>query len=522
MSLDRNQRLKEIGRGQQWDVMVIGGGASGLGAAVEAASRGLRTLLLERTDFAQGTSSRSTKLVHGGVRYLEQFNLTLVLDALRERGTMLRNAPHLVHKLNFVVPVYSYAAIPYYGVGLKAYELLSGKFSFGKSELLSIAETVERLPTVRRDGLKGGILYRDGQFDDARYAIALMRTLEDLGGVALNYAEVTGFLKRDGKIEGVRVRESEGGGEFDVLARIVINATGAFTQHILKLDHPEEAPLLALSQGSHFVLPRDFLPGNDALMVPRTDDGRVLFAIPWHQQILVGTTDEAVSASTSEPRATRNETDFLIRHIRKYLGRTTTSADVLSVWSGLRPLVRKGNAVTARLSRDHEIIRSSSGLVSVLGGKWTTYRKMGEDTVSLAISAIGLAAGPSCTVDLKLHGCSQHTAPGTAESDAVYGADLEKIEELGIENAALNERLHPQLPYRRREVVWAVRHEQARTTEDVLTRRTRALFLNARAATEAAPEVSQLLAKELQRDEAFRLRDLDKFREVAQGYIFAG
>jgi len=522
MSLGRRERLKELGRDQKWDVLVIGGGATGFGAAVEAASRGLRTLLLERNDFAQGTSSRSTKLVHGGVRYLEQFNLTLVLDALRERGYMLRNAPHLVHKLNFVVPMYSYAAIPYYGAGLKAYELLSGKLSFGKSELLSIAETTQRLPTVRRDGLKGGILYRDGQFDDARYAIALMRTLEDLDGIALNYAEVTGFLKRAGMIEGVSVRESDSGENFDALARVVINATGVFTQGILEMDSDDKPSTLTLSQGSHFVLPKDFLPSADAMMIPKTDDGRVLFAIPWHENLLVGTTDEAVRESSSEPHATSTEREFLAGHIRKYLGRTITKEDVLSMWSGIRPLVRKGNTATARLSRDHQIVRSPSGLISVTGGKWTTYRKMGEDTISRAISATALTAAPSHTSNLKLHGWQEQATAGTTESDSVYGSDLEEIAALSTADPMLNRRLHPQLPYRRREIIWAARHEQARTVEDVLARRTRALFLNAAAAIEIAPEVSRLLAIELQRDEIFRLRDLEKFNDVAQRYVFAG
>jgi glycerol-3-phosphate dehydrogenase len=520
MSADRHERLRALGCDQTWDVVVIGGGASGLGAAVEAASRGLRTLLLERNDFAQGTSSRSTKLVHGGVRYLEQFNLKLVLDALRERGYMLRNAPHLVHKLNFVVPVFSYTAIPYYGVGLKLYELLSGKLSFGKSKILTVAETTQRLRTLRREGLKGGILYRDGQFDDARYAITLMRTLEDLGGVALNYAEVTGFLKRGGMIEGATVRESETGEDFDILARVVINATGAFTQRVLKMDNAEEASPLVLSQGSHFVVSKDFLPGSDALMIPKTDDGRVLFAIPWHEQVLVGTTDEAVPHGFAEPHPMAKEKIFLAEHIRKYLGRTIASGDVLSMWSGLRPLVRKGNAATSRISRDHQIVRSPSGLISVMGGKWTTYRKMGEDAISAAIKVSGLSAAPTRTKDLRLHGWQEHPARETSESDLVYGCDLQKMEDLSANDSTLDQLLHPLLPYRRREVIWAARFEQARTTEDVLARRTRALFLNAAAAIQIAPEVSQLLAKELKRNETFLLRDLEKFRKVAQTYLF--
>lgn len=520
MTPDRQARLQEIGQSKPWDVVVIGGGATGLGTAVEAASRGLRTLLLERADFAQGTSSRSTKLVHGGVRYLEQMNLTLVLDALRERGYMLRNAPHLVHRLNFVVPLYRFAAIPYYGVGLKAYELLSGKLSFGKSELLSVAETTARLPTLCSKDLKGGILYRDGQFDDARYAVSLMRTLEDLGGVALNYAEVTGFLKREEKIEGVRLREQESGAELELRARVVVNATGAFTEQMTQMDQAADGPTVSLSQGSHVVLRSDFFPGQDALMIPKTDDGRVLFAIPWHEHVVVGTTDEEVQRSSAEPRATSSEKEFLAQHIEKYLGRQIESADVLSVWSGLRPLVRKGNAATAKLSRDHQILPSKSGLLSVIGGKWTTYRKMGEDTVNVAGKLFGLRAAPSRTVHLKLHGWQESSRPEVADCDRVYGSELTEVEAIGTENAALNELLHPELPYRGRDVVWAARKEQARTVEDVLARRTRALFLNARAAMVMAPEVSRLLAKELNREEAFRVRDLERFLAMAQAYVY--
>lgn len=517
--VDRKGRLREVERTPEWDVLVIGGGASGLGAAVEAASRGYRTLLLERDDFAKGTSSRSTKLVHGGVRYLEQMNFTLVLDALRERGYMLRNAPHLVHKLGFVVPLYSYFGVPYYGFGLKLYEWLSGKLSFGPSEVLSRNETLERLQTVNSQGLKGGILYQDGQFDDARYAIALMRTLEDLGGVALNYAQVVGLLKRGEKIAGVRVRDCEEEHEFDVEARVVINATGAFTDQVLRMDAPENGQMLSISQGTHFVLPRSFMPGSNAMMVPKTADGRVLFAIPWHEHLVVGTTDVAVPSSLSEPRATGAETQFLSEHIHRYLGREVVPDDVLSVWSGLRPLVRNGKESTSKLSRDHRVIVSKSGLVTVTGGKWTTYRRMGEDTINHAAEVAGLASAPSTTARLRLHGWAEGEV---AESERVYGADLAAVKALGDSEPELNELLHPLLPYRGREVVWAARYEQARTVEDVLARRTRALFLNAGASIEAAPEVSRLLARELGRDEQFRVRDLERFGEVAQGYIYRG
>lgn len=518
---DRQARLREVDQTAVWDVLVVGGGASGLGAAVEAASRGYRTLLLERDDFAKGTSSRSTKLVHGGVRYLEQMNFTLVLDALRERGYMLRNAPHLVHKLGFVVPLYSYFGVPYYGFGLKMYEWLSGKLSFGPSLVLSRGETLERLPTVTAASLKGGILYQDGQFDDARYAVTLMRTLEDLSGVALNYTQVIGLLKSGEKVIGVRARDCEAMQEFEVRAKVVINATGVFTEELLRMDAPSDGQMLSISQGTHFVLPRFFLPGGNAMMVPKTADGRVLFAIPWHEHLVVGTTDVSVPASSSEPRATGEETTFLSEHIHRYLGQTVRPNDVLSMWSGLRPLVRHGNESTSKLSRDHRVMVAKSGLVTVTGGKWTTYRRMGEDTLNHAAQVAGLAAAPSTTSTLRLHGWAEPDAD-VEENERVYGADLAALRALGDAEPELNERLHPKLPYRRFEVVWAARQEQARTVEDVLARRTRALFLNAQAAIEAAPETSRLLARELARDEQFRQRDLERFLETARGYLYRG
>jgi glycerol-3-phosphate dehydrogenase len=519
----RPSHLKAIEQTPLWDVLVLGGGASGLGAAVEAASRGYRTVLVERDDFAKGTSSRSTKLVHGGVRYLEQFNINLVLDALKERGYMLRNAPHLVHKLGFVVPLYTYAGLPYYGVGLKVYEWLSGKLSFGKSEVLSRAETLERLPTVTPENLKGGILYQDGQFDDSRYAIALMRTLEDLGGTAINHLKAVRLLQRNGKIEGAHLRDCETGAELDVLARVVINATGAFTDQISHMNDPSEAPLLSLSQGTHFVLPPEFLPSANALMVPKTADGRVLFAIPWHEHLVVGTTDEPVPVSNAEPRATAKETEFLTDHIRRYLGRSIVTSDVLSVWSGLRPLVRNGTSITSKLSRDHRVIVSKTGMITLTGGKWTTYRKMGEDTIDHAAEIGALPPIPSRTIDLHLHGWVEPGSQDAVEdSDKVYGSDLDAVRALANAAPELNDLLHPDLPYRKRDVVWAARQEQARTVEDVLARRTRALFLNARAALEAAPEVSRILAQKLNRTESFRQQDLEDFQAVANGYIYEG
>ena len=517
----RAEILRELGRqAEPWDVLVIGGGATGLGAAVEAASRGFRTLLVERFDFSKGTSSRSTKLVHGGVRYLEQLNLTLVLDALRERGHMLRNAPHLVHDLSFVVPAYSYSSLPYYGLGLKVYEQLSGRLSFGRSELLSRESTLEKLPGLVGDGLRGGILYHDGQFDDARYAIALLRTLEDLGGAAINYVEAVGFLQHHGKTIGIKALDREGDTLFELQAKVVINACGVQVQDTLELDHGKGGSFLAVSQGSHFVLPGSFLPGNTALMIPKTADGRVLFAIPWHGATIVGTTDEPVDQAATEPRAMQSEKQFLMEHIARYLGHAPKPSEIMSVWSGLRPLVRKGGVKTSKLSRDHTIMVSASGLVTVTGGKWTTYRRMGQDTIDRACKVASLPTRPSKTLEMKLHGWTMDSAGAASEWERVYGSDLPMLCALSSEGSTLDALIHPRLPFRMREVVWAARYEMARTVEDVLARRTRALFLDARAAIEAAPSVASILAKELNRSEAWMAEDLANFVEVAEGYLY--
>jgi len=514
--------LRRLGeQSGRWDVVVVGGGATGLGAAVEAASRGFRAVLLERADFAKGTSSRSTKLVHGGVRYLEQMNVTLVLDALRERGHMLRNAPQLVHDLSFVVPVFGYFGLPYYGLGLKVYERLSGKLSFGASHLLSREKTLEMLPGIAGEGLKGGVLYHDGQFDDARYAISLLRTFEELGGTALNYVAVTGLVLYGGKVAGVKARDVESGAQFEVAAKAVVNATGVFTEEILEMDGEARGSLLSVSQGSHFVLPSSWLPGGKAMMIPRTSDGRVLFAIPWHGAVVVGTTDEAVDQASVEPHALAKERNFLSEHITKYFGRRPSGGDVLSVWTGLRPLVKHGGGATSKLSRDHTVLVSKTGLVTVTGGKWTTYRRMGEDAVNRAAAIARLPKVASRTLELRLHGWTDKLN-GVAEHELVYGSDLSLIQKLSQGDPSLEALLDQRLPYRLREVVWAARQEMARTVEDVLARRTRALFLNARAAMEAAPAVANVLARELGRDEAWKARELESFYAVARGYLYEG
>lgn len=521
--MNREDALKAAGTGGIWDVVVIGGGATGLGTALDAVSRGYRTIVIEQADFAKGTSSRSTKLSHGGVRYLQQGNISLVLEALKERGRMLRNAPHLVRRQGFVIPAYAVWEIPFYGIGLKTYDALSGKSSFGTSRMMGASAVRQLLPTINQRSLAGGVLYFDGQFDDARYALALAQTLTDRGGVALNYTRMVRLLKHDGVVSGVVVRDEETGQEFDLPARAVINATGVFTDEVRRLDEPGTEALLTVSQGSHFVLPRDFLPGSHALMVPKTADGRVLFAIPWHGAVVVGTTDDPVSGPSLEPRALTGETSFLSHHIELYFGRKPKESEVLSMWSGLRPLVRKqGAKSTAALSREHTVLVSDSKLVSITGGKWTTYRRMAEDAVDVAARTAGLPARPSTTQEMRLHGWTDtELAPAQADQDfTVYGSDQATLNALSDQAPELNERLNPRLACTRAQVVLAARHEMARTIEDVLARRTRALFLDARAALDAAPLVADILATELGRDNTWKQAQIQSFTTLANGYIY--
>lgn len=514
------QRLEA--RDERFDILVIGGGASGLGAAVEAASRGHRVALVEQDDFAKGTSSRSTKLVHGGVRYLRQGNLSLVKTALRERERLRRNAPHLVQSLAFVIPAYTWWEGPYYALGMGLYDLLAGRHSFGRSRRLSRDETIARLPTIETAGLAGGVCYHDGQFDDARLAITLARTAVDLGAALVNYCGCGGLVKENGRIVGARVRDGESGAEFIVRARVVINATGVFVDAVRKFDEPKAEPLVTVSQGVHLVLPREFLPGDSALMVPKTADGRVLFGIPWHDRVVVGTTDTPNVQPSLEPRAQPAEVDFILDHARHYLARDPAERDVLSVFTGLRPLVRRAGAgATAALSRDHTIAVSDSGLITLTGGKWTTYRKMGEDVINQAERVGGLAARPSRTAELRLRGATAEVG-AIARGLRVYGSDAEAIEALETKERLLAKPLHPSFALREAEIVWQARHEMARTVEDVLARRTRALALDARAALAIAPRVAQVLAHELGRDLAWQEAQVRAFTPVARGWLLDG
>jgi glycerol-3-phosphate dehydrogenase len=518
----RNDMLARIrDHRRPWDVAVIGGGATGVGVALDAAARGYDVVLLEQADFGKGTSSRSTKLVHGGVRYLERGDIPLVMEALQERGLLRRNAPHLVSDLPFLVPTYVWWEGPFYGIGLRVYDLLAGRYGFGRSRNLSREETLERIPTLRTEGLRGGVLYHDGQFDDTRLLIHLARTAAEQGAVLLNYAPVLELLREsDGMVGGLVARDDETGAELRITAKVVINAAGPFCDAVRRLAEPAAPPIIVPSQGTHVVLPANFLQGRTAIMVPHTPDGRVLFAIPWHGHTLVGTTDTLLPASTLEPTPTNEEIDFILETASSYLEHPPTRADVLSTFAGIRPLVAPGGhtpGATAKISRNHHIDIDQAGLVTIAGGKWTTYRKMAEDCVDQAALLGHLEERPCVTKRLHIHGYREGAED--LGSLSVYGADAPALRALAAPNPALGERLHPELPYLAAEVIWAARFEMARTVEDVLARRTRALFLNARAARTLAPRVAELLVGELGRDAAWAVEEVRRFEEVAKGYV---
>lgn len=506
------------GRVEPWDIIIVGGGATGAGVAVDAATRGYSTLLLEQHDFGKGTSSRSTKLVHGGVRYLEQGNVSLVMEALKERGLLRQNAPHLVSELACIVPSYAWWEGPFYGIGLKLYELLAGKYGFGKSHTISKEETLLQLPNVNPDGLTGGVVYYDGQFDDTRLLINLVATAADQGATLLNYAKVTALNKgSDGIINGVGWQNVETGGTFSAHAKVVVNATGTFTDSVRRLAEPDAKQMVAPSQGAHLVFDRSFLPGKNAILVPHTKDGRVMFAIPWHGHTLVGTTDTPMKETSLEPVALEEEIDFMLETAGLYLEKKPSRSDILSVFAGIRPLAKSGEGGnTAALSRDHVIHIDQSGLLSITGGKWTTYRNMAQGCVDQAATLGNLPDKHCLTQNLNIHG--YHPNAASFGSLSFYGSDAPAIRKLIADDASLGKELDSQLPYVEAEVVWAARSEMARTVEDVLARRTRALFLNSKAAVRMAPRVAAILAKELGKDAAWQADQSRTFNQVAEGY----
>lgn len=518
--MNRKENIKQISdKDKIWDIAVIGGGSSGLGVALDAVSRGLSVALFEKSDFAKGTSSRSTKLVHGGVRYLAQGDVFLVFEALKERGRLLRNAPHLAHNQSFVIPIYTFFDRLKYTVGLKMYDWMAGKLSLGKSTFISKERTIQRLPTIKQEGLKGGVVYHDGQFDDARLALNIAQTCDEKGVAVLNYFKVNQLTKNgEGKITGLSVKDQFSKNNYDIKAKMVVNATGVFADKILQLDNPEAKKMIRPSQGIHLVLDRSFLSGEDALMIPETSDGRVLFAVPWHDKIVVGTTDTMRKKPKLEPAALEKEIDFVLATAQEYLTKKPQRSDVLSVYAGLRPLAAPTDESekTKEISRSHKVIVSDSNLITLTGGKWTTFRKMGEDTVEYFTKITGDKLQKSTSADIKIHGYSNEKP---IDYLGVYGADRIAIKKLQDENSEWNEPLHPQYPYTQAEVIFACRNEMAMKVEDVLARRIRILFLDAKASMEMAPKVAELMAKELGKEEAWIEKQLKDFNKLAMRYL---
>lgn len=514
--MNRLQHLQQLQTVKHWDVIIIGGGATGLGAAVDAAARGYKTLLLEQHDFGKGTSSRSTKLIHGGVRYLQQGNIRLVRDALRERGLLLKNAPHIAHPLKLILPAYRWYEKLYYGLGLKLYNFLSANLSLGTTEILSVKKTQEYIKGLDGKKLSGGVAYYDGQFDDARLCITLALTASGIGGTVLNYCKVTGLIREHEKVKGVQVTDVLSGAQYEARGTIVINATGVFVDEVLRMDEDGLPKTVTPSQGIHIVVDKHFFPGEQALFIPRTDDGRVLFAVPFHNRVIIGTTDTGIEHPVLEPLPLDEEIDFVINHFNRYVHTGLQRSDVKSVFAGLRPLLKvPGQKKTALLPRDHTIWVSKGGMLNISGGKWTTYRKMAQELILRAHYEAGLPYTPCQTETMKLHGWMKKV--DYDDPLYYYGSDAAAIRYLQHQGYA--RLLHPELPYTTAEVVWAVGNEMAMTLEDVLSRRTRALVLDAKAALAAAPLVADIMMKELGKDENWKAEQLAAFTRLAQGYM---
>jgi len=492
--------LSQLDENKTWDILIIGGGATGLGTAVDAASRGLSTILIEADDFAKGTSSRSTKLVHGGVRYLEQGNLKLVREALKERGDLLKNAPSVTKKLGFIIPAFSFTQKIYYGIGLKLYDFLSQNLRIGETKFISNKTIQKFAPAVDQKNLKGGIVYYDGQFDDARLAINLAATAAQHGALLINYCEAQSILKKktkptdkQPKVCGAVVYDCLNNKTFEIKSKTVINATGVFVDDIMQMDNNDAEDIVTPSQGIHLVVDKKFFPGEHALMIPKTDDKRVLFAVPWHNKVVLGTTDTKVEYITDEPIPLQEEIDFILKHANRYLKTNITLNDVTSMFAGLRPLVKtKGVTNTSMLSRDHIIIVSLSNLITITGGKWTTYRKMAEDAVNNAIFVAKMNYVPPVTKNLSIH---------SSEFDNInYDDAIEKI-------------------YSANNIKKFIEEEMAMSIEDILARRTRLLFLDAKLAIQAASVVIKVMADVLKKDGTWIQNEIDNFMHLAKNYL---
>ena len=518
--MDRNRMLAEIRTNPKvYDFIIIGGGATGIGIALDASSRGYSVLLLEKSDFTKSTSSKSTKLVHGGVRYLAQGNIGLVREAVVERGLLAQNAPHLVKNQTFIIPTHDFYDELLYTVGLTLYDLLAGTLSLGRSKHISKKKTLERISTINSNKISAGVEYHDGQFDDTRLAINTLQSAEEMGALVINYCTVNALLKNEaGKITGVKFTEEESKEVFEIKGKQVVNATGVFADDILQMDSPNARKTIAPSQGVHLVLDKSFLPGNDAIMIPKTDDGRVLFLVPWYNKIVVGTTDTPIKEESLEPIALDDEIEFILSTTARYLTKAPQRSDVLSVFAGLRPLAaaKREGKKTKEISRSHKIITSESDLLTMIGGKWTTYRKMGQDLVDKAEKLQSWEHIASKSEHLKIHGYK--LSVDYKNPLCFYGSDDAKVLEVAKEKG-MSEMIGPTFNIMKAQVVWAVRNEMARTAEDFLARRTRCQLLDARESMKMAPQVAEIMAKELGKDEKWQSEQVANYISVTSNYI---
>ncbi|MDC6473439.1 glycerol-3-phosphate dehydrogenase/oxidase [Flavobacteriaceae bacterium] len=514
--MNRKDSIIKLNKVLQWDVVIIGGGASGLGIALDASKRGYKTLLLEKYDFAKGTSSRSTKLIHGGVRYLQNGDITLVIESLKERGILKRNAPHLVQDLSFVIPTYDWWASPFYGIGMKIYDMMAGKLGLGKSEIISKEETEKLIPNISKKGLRGGVIYHDGQFDDSRMAITLALSADSKKTTLLNYCNVEGLIKKDGEIIGLNFTDLINSKKYQIKSKVVINATGVFAEEIIRMDQPKIEKMIQPSQGVHIVLERRFLKSKHAILIPQTSDGRVLFAVPWKNYVVVGTTDTHVKKASEEPKALNEEIDFILKNAGKYMSLKPKRDDIKSVFAGLRPLAATSNKQsTKEVSRSHKIDISPSGLISVLGGKWTTYRKIAEDALNTAISINKLKKKKCKTERTKLFGFKRNVS--WSDPMHVYGSMKKKVESLGGIND--NKSLSKKFYISNNIIEWSIIHEMALTVEDILARRTRCVFLDSKESKRISPVVAQKMADVLGEDDKWIDAELNKFNKLIKNYI---
>jgi glycerol-3-phosphate dehydrogenase len=517
--MKRSEMIDKIsGTTKEFDFIIIGGGATGIGIALEASARGYSVVLLEKSDFTKSTSSKSTKLVHGGVRYLAQGDVGLVREAVVERGLLTQNAPHLVKNQSFIIPTHGLFDELQYTVGLTLYDLLAGKLSLGRSKRISKAKTLKRISTINPEKISAGVVYHDGQFDDTRLAINTLQSATELGAIVINYCSVNGLLKdATGMVSGVRFFDEEGGKQYEIKGKQVVNATGVFADAILMMDSPKAKKTIAPSQGVHLVLDKSFLPDNDAIMIPKTDDGRVLFLVPWHGRVVVGTTDTPIKEESLEPIALDEEIEFILNTAARYLTKAPKRSDVLSVFAGLRPLAAtQEGKKTKEISRSHKIFTSASGMLTMVGGKWTTFRKMGEDLVDKTESKNGWSKIPTKTKHLKIHGYKEN--PNYNNPLYFYGSDEAAILELASKNGNKNY-ISESLQVIEAQVIWAVEHEMCRTIEDFLARRTRCQLLDARESIKMAPKVAEIMAKELGENEAWKAKQVQDYIDVTMNYI---